>query len=172
MGEVKEENLKLAQSLLDLRQKLGLSQEDFASKIEISRQAVSRWEMGISVPSSKTLQKISTEFDMPIDAILSGGDCQPLARTPSTLVEKNLINSKLLKFGIGFIFIVTGFIGMIALPFLAQRKQIQEFELFKSFHTNSSDYITQYPLIILLVMSIGCLAAGIYFIIKGKRRSR
>ena len=41
--------MKLAEKLLDLRKRNGLSQEELAAKLNISRQAVSRWEGGVSL---------------------------------------------------------------------------------------------------------------------------
>ena len=52
MSKMNEVNLDLAQRLLELRQQHSLTQEEFAQKIGVTRQAVSRWEMGISTPSS------------------------------------------------------------------------------------------------------------------------
>ena len=41
--------MKLAEKLLALRKRNGLSQEELAAKLNISRQAVSRWEGGLSL---------------------------------------------------------------------------------------------------------------------------
>lgn len=41
-------NMKLAEKIFNERKRLGLSQEQFAEKMEVSRQAVSKWESGVS----------------------------------------------------------------------------------------------------------------------------
>ena len=56
--------------LLELRTKEGLSQEDLAEKIHITRQAVSRWESGETVPNTETLKLLSKVFDVSINTLL------------------------------------------------------------------------------------------------------
>ncbi|MDR1263444.1 MAG: helix-turn-helix domain-containing protein, partial [Oscillospiraceae bacterium] len=59
-----------AESLLELRKKNNLSQEEFAEKLMITRQAVSRWETGETVPNTDTLKIISKIFGVSINALL------------------------------------------------------------------------------------------------------
>jgi len=56
--------------LLELRKKHGLSQEEMAEKCLVSRQAVSRWECGETIPNTDTLKLISEQFDISINALL------------------------------------------------------------------------------------------------------
>ena len=53
--------------ILDLRSKKGLSQEELAEKIFVTRQAVSRWENGETIPNTETLKLLSTFFDVSIN---------------------------------------------------------------------------------------------------------
>ena len=45
--------------LLELRTKHGLSQEQLGEQVHVTRQAVSRWETGETVPNTETLQLLS-----------------------------------------------------------------------------------------------------------------
>ena len=45
--------------ILKLRLKQGLSQEELAEKVYVTRQAVSRWENGETVPNTETLKMLS-----------------------------------------------------------------------------------------------------------------
>ena len=45
--------------ILQLRTKNGLSQEELAERIYVTRQAVSRWETGETVPNTETLKLLS-----------------------------------------------------------------------------------------------------------------
>ena len=45
--------------ILDLRTKKGLSQEELAEKVFVTRQAVSRWENGETIPNIETLKLLS-----------------------------------------------------------------------------------------------------------------
>ncbi|WP_243105846.1 helix-turn-helix domain-containing protein [Coprococcus sp. TF11-13] len=46
--------------ILELRTKRGLSQDDLAEKVMVTRQAVSRWENGETVPNTDTLKLLSS----------------------------------------------------------------------------------------------------------------
>lgn len=50
--------------ILELRTKRGLSQDDLAEKVMVTRQAVSRWENGETVPNTDTLKLLSKEFNV------------------------------------------------------------------------------------------------------------
>ena len=56
--------------ILSLRTKNGLSQDELAEKVFITRQAVSRWENGETVPSPDTLKLLSALFDVSINTLL------------------------------------------------------------------------------------------------------
>lgn len=56
--------------LLDLRTKKGLSQEELAEKVFVTRQAVSRWENGETIPNIETLKLLSKFFDVSINTLL------------------------------------------------------------------------------------------------------
>ena len=56
--------------LLDLRTKHGLSQEQLAQQVHVTRQTVSRWETGETVSDTETLKLLSMLFDVPINTLL------------------------------------------------------------------------------------------------------
>ena len=56
--------------LYELRTKNGLSQEELASKVFVTRQAVSRWETGETVPNTETLKLLSKLFNVSINTLL------------------------------------------------------------------------------------------------------
>ncbi|MCH5195358.1 MAG: helix-turn-helix domain-containing protein [Oscillospiraceae bacterium] len=56
--------------ILELRTKSGLSQEQLAEKVFVTRQAVSRWETGETVPNTETLKLLSKLFDVSINTLL------------------------------------------------------------------------------------------------------
>lgn len=53
-----------------LYQKRGLSQDELAEKVMVTRQAVSRWENGETIPNTETLKILSKEFDVSINTLL------------------------------------------------------------------------------------------------------
>ena len=56
--------------IYELRTGKGLSQEELAEKVFVTRQAVSRWENGESVPNPETLKQLSALFDSSINHLL------------------------------------------------------------------------------------------------------
>ena len=56
--------------IYELRTEKGLSQEELAEKIFVTRQAVSRWENGETVPNTETLKLLSRLFDVSINTLL------------------------------------------------------------------------------------------------------
>lgn len=62
--------MTLAQKLVRLRKKQGMSQDDLAAELQVSRQAVSRWEVGNTVPSTENLQCLSRLYGVSVDDLL------------------------------------------------------------------------------------------------------
>ena len=56
--------------LKTLRERHGLTQEQLAERVLVTRQAVSRWETGETQPNTETLKLLSKEFDVSINTLL------------------------------------------------------------------------------------------------------
>lgn len=70
-NEQKEKlNMNLSEKIFNERRKLGLSQEQFAEKMQISRQAVSKWESGQSTPDLDKIVLMSQIFGVSTDYLL------------------------------------------------------------------------------------------------------
>ncbi|MDE6747765.1 MAG: helix-turn-helix domain-containing protein [Lachnospiraceae bacterium] len=65
---------QLAENLMYYRKKKGLSQEKVAEYMDVSRQAVTKWEADISKPSSGNLIKLAQLFEVDVDTLLGNGD--------------------------------------------------------------------------------------------------
>lgn len=64
----------LSEKLYKLRKKSGLSQEQLAEQLNVSRQAISKWESGAAVPESEKLIIISEYFKVSVDYLLKDVD--------------------------------------------------------------------------------------------------
>lgn len=53
-----------------LREKHGMTQDTLAEKLFVTRQAVSRWETGKTIPDTETLKRLSMLFDVSINTLL------------------------------------------------------------------------------------------------------
>lgn len=65
-----EDLMETKDIILKLRTKIGFSQDELAEKVYVTRQAVSRWENGETVPNTETLKLLSKLFDVSINTIL------------------------------------------------------------------------------------------------------
>ena len=65
---------QLAKNLMYHRKKKGLSQEKVSEYLEVSRQAVTKWEANISRPNSNNLIKLAQLFEVDVDTLLGNGD--------------------------------------------------------------------------------------------------
>lgn len=62
--------MTFSEKLIRLRKREGISQEELASYLEVSRQAVSRWEQGTALPDAGNLLKLRQRFGVSVDWLL------------------------------------------------------------------------------------------------------
>ena len=62
--------MEIKDILKNLREAKGLTQEQMAERVMVTRQAVSRWETGETQPNTDTLKLLSHEFDVSINTLL------------------------------------------------------------------------------------------------------
>lgn len=66
--------MTLPDKIIKLRKAYGWSQEDFAEKLNVSRQAISRWENGTALPDAQNVLQISKLFHVTTDYLLKDDD--------------------------------------------------------------------------------------------------
>ena len=69
-------NIEIADRLVKLRKEHNLSQEALASKLGLSRQAVSKWERAEASPDTDNLVALAELYGVPLDEILNGPKAQ------------------------------------------------------------------------------------------------
>ena len=62
--------MTLCEKLIDLRRKAGLSQEQMAHQLDVSRQAVSKWETGAADPSTANLLALAKLYGVSPEELL------------------------------------------------------------------------------------------------------
>jgi|GEM_PF-355098 len=92
----------LQEQLVTYRKKAGLTQEEVASRLNVTRQTVSKWEKGISVPDAQQLVELSSLLDVPVSVLLGMEEAVPAeknsenAETAGSVAENlNLIAQRL-----------------------------------------------------------------------------
>ncbi len=63
--------MQLSEKILTLRKQSGMSQEELAEKLNVSRQAVSRWEVGSAQPDASNVLQLSKLFEVTADYLLN-----------------------------------------------------------------------------------------------------
>ena len=78
----------LSEKLYQLRKKSGLSQEQLAEQLNVSRQAISKWESGSAFPESEKLIIISNYFGVSVDYLLKD-EVEDEIKTSNTEIGKS-----------------------------------------------------------------------------------
>ena len=115
----------LGEKIQRLRKEKGMSQEQLAAQLTISRQAVSKWELGESMPDTENIIQLSKLFSVSTDFLLND-ECTDKSPSDSLppIIEVDDLNSKRQETGIqtpasstrktiGFILLGAGLIALI-----------------------------------------------------------
>ena len=108
--------MNFAQKITKIRKGLGLSQEEFGSMIHVSRQAVSKWELGQSKPDIDTLVLLCKTFQLSSDELLSEDHEKKEAKghDESGINLKTMIQHKQ-RFLFGILLMAVGVVGIFFL---------------------------------------------------------
>lgn len=106
--------MTFAEKLTQLRKRESYTKEELADILQVSRQAISRWEMGTAVPDSSNLLRISKLFKVSADYLLnddyeSDGDIPAVQENSRTLEKKY---NGIIRIVVGSMFAGLGAIGM------------------------------------------------------------
>lgn len=81
--------MSFADKIFDLRTKSGLSQEALADRLLVSRQAVSKWESGVTLPETDKLVTISNMFGVSLDYLLK--EDKPTKKKPDENLDRIIL---------------------------------------------------------------------------------
>ena len=141
--------MEFNEKLQALRKQNGLTQEELADALYVSRTAVSKWESGRGYPSIDTLKDISAFFNITIDELLSGGELLNIAENDNKQKQSRFCD---VVYGLLDVSAVLFFF----IPFFAERG-----EVIKSVNLLSlsvSPYLkTAYFVLIIAVILLGVL---------------
>ena len=84
--------MEFHEKLQELRKRRGLTQEELAEELFVSRTAVSKWESGRGYPNIESLKEISAYFSVSIDDLLSGEKLIFIAEKENKANIQNLYN--------------------------------------------------------------------------------
>ena len=81
--------MEFHQRLYELRRKAGLSQEELADLVGVTRQAVQKWESGASRPDLDNITALSDYFQVSLDYLIAGREREENQTAPATTVINN-----------------------------------------------------------------------------------
>lgn len=107
--------MTLAEKVKSIRKQAGMSQEQLAEKLGVSRQAVTKWETDAGIPDIENVMAISALFDISIDDLLSN---EKVARQPTDYLFESITEYDIdepkrydMKFGGAKQFVLSGYEG-------------------------------------------------------------
>ncbi|MBE5783124.1 MAG: helix-turn-helix transcriptional regulator [Clostridiales bacterium] len=106
--------MKFHEKLQELRKQKGLTQEELAAQLYVSRTAVSKWESGRGYPNIESLKMIAKFYGFTIDDLLSGNELLATAEEESRQKKMHVCD---LIFG----FLDCGYALLLFLPVFGQR---------------------------------------------------
>ena len=83
--------MEFNQKLQELRKSKGLTQEELAAQLFVSRTAISKWESGRGYPSIESLKIIASFFSISLDELLSSREVLTIAEADGKRKENNLL---------------------------------------------------------------------------------
>ena len=81
--------MEFNEKLQELRKQKGLTQEELAEKLYVSRTAISKWELGRGYPNIESLKAIAKFFSVTLDELLSSGEVLTIAEEDNKRKEKH-----------------------------------------------------------------------------------
>ncbi|MBO5207748.1 MAG: helix-turn-helix transcriptional regulator [Lachnospiraceae bacterium] len=85
--------MEFSNRLYELRKQKGFSQEELAGRLNVTRQTISKWEIGDSTPDMEKLIAISELFQVSLDELMLGKKSSESEKTE----KKTAINSELVN---------------------------------------------------------------------------
>ena len=95
--------MELGAHIKEHRKEKGLSQDDLAEKIYVSRQTISNWETGRTYPDVQSLLLLSNVFEVTVDSLIKG-DVEAMAKAMDEAVKKyNALSTAAVVSGVVFL---------------------------------------------------------------------
>lgn len=167
--------MTLGEKIQQLRKAGGLSQEQLAEQLDVSRQSVSKWELGDAVPDINKIVMISELFSVSTDELLKQNNSNavykemqenPHDKTLLDVVEMNTANKQITM---GFIAVVIGLI-MFVIEFMflpvfgaLQKEQVNS----QGFWTDFMEYADMQPMPIIFLLTGIIVVVGLGFMFTG-----
>ncbi len=154
--------MTISEKLYKLRKQSGLSQEELAEKLNVSRQAISKWETGTSIPESDKLISISNFFEVSLDYLLKD-EAEDYNRQRKVIEQKKETDSRI-RWLAGIITCISGIVCLIIWGLISMLKPAVSGQI------GTSSVITIDGNVILLILCIVAILIGTIILLKGREK--
>lgn len=162
--------MKLEEKILALRKQYGMSQEELAGKLNVSRQAISRWEMGTAQPDVSNILQLSKVFCVTTDYLLND-ECEEEIRRTNKEISKG-VTKKTQQKKIGILILLFGLLGnfviyifsrfiKVMIPYITEVDGRRVYEWGRLTGLSHYYFVQQYNLVFLSVLFYLCIVVGI-----------
>lgn len=160
--------MEFCEKLVELRKKKGLTQEELASALFVSRTAVSKWESGRGVPNIESLKAVSKFFCVSIDELLSSDELLTIADEDSKKRETHIRDLIFSLFDVSMIL-------LLFFPLFGQKGQdvIKEVSLLSleiSWYIKTGYFLIIFATVVFGVLTLAMQNTEIEFFIKYKQK--
>lgn len=131
--------MKFNEKLMELRKKEGLSQEELGYKLNVTRQTISKWELGQTTPEMDKLIEISKVFNISVDELLR--ENEETVNVDSSIDDGVIKNEK--KNNKMYIIVLIAFIIVIACIVIKIISYFTSYNLFKKSADKALDQVDQ-----------------------------
>lgn len=148
---------ELGARLQKLRRQAGMSQQELADQLHVSRQSISKWELGTATPDLDNLVRLSKLFGVSLDELVLGTEkTQEASQQPAQSVE-DLKTKRMKRMRLC---LITGVLCLILAFALLPLHQLFDRHLWGNWYTSVWQYLPTVPHNILLLAGAGCLLAA------------
>lgn len=117
--------MELKEKLVALRKEKGLTQLVVAEKLNVSRQAISRWESGSALPSTDILRCLGALYEVPIDYLVNEETERPISEDDSRQDENKQKHKRVLRIVAAFISVALIVAGVVYFAVLSGAKKTE-----------------------------------------------
>lgn len=169
--------MKIGNQIHQLRKLSGMTQEQMAEKLHVSRQTISKWESGNTLPDLESMVRIGRIFQLSLDDLLLKEDEKMTERnekiTLEDLMEIHLHNRRMtLLLVSGLLFLMVSLMGIIFVGVLRSTTLSIEYMLYRYIAVGEYAYApVNYVGLLIPSMIAGLLGAGLclWYVIQNRR---
>ena len=160
--------MTVGERIQQLRKAAGLSQEQLAEQIDVSRQSVSKWELNDAAPEISKIIALSELFGVSTDELLKGAESTHAAPTRQESIDTIArLNAAEKRIRTGFIAAIAGLI-LLGIEFMMLPvMQMLDKDLHGSFYTNAMLYAGHIPMAYVTLIACAAIVAGAILMYQG-----